>query len=741
MRKLACQAALLLAAIMLVPMQSLAQEPMDTAVRTERPRIGLALSGGGARGGAHIGVLLALRDLGIPIDYVAGTSMGSIIGGLYASGLTEAEIEQLARELDWMSLFFDKPSRDDRSFRRKRDDELYLIERRAGFNEGTLELPMGFIQGQNIELELTKLLLPVADIDSFDDLAIPFRAVAADIVTGEAVILDDGNLAKALRASLSLPAILAPVEINGRLLVDGGIAQNLPVDTVRAMGADIVIAVDISTPLSGREELTSALSIASQLTGLLTTRGTAAQIAKLTSADALISPELGDITTMGFDRITETFAIGYEATMAVADELRALALSPADYQAHRASRPSPRESELPQVSFIQLRNESPIGNNIIDRRLDEIPLDTALDIEATESAIRKLYGLELFQHVRYGIVSDNGERGLEIEVDERDWGPNYIQGGIEYSSTGDDNSLFSASLSYLRTAMNSLGAEWRSTIKLGGESSLSTNWHQPMGWDAKAFTAIDAAFDSAPIKVYDEGTAIAEIRVRQPYVGLAVGREFGSWGEARLGILRGTGNTKILTGDPSLPILGDFDRGEYFARFTADRLDSLYFPTRGGALRAEWRYSRDSIGADTNFDQFSLTALGAKTLGRHTLAASVRYGSTTDGIAPIQNLYRIGGFWNLSGFPQNELTGQNSGRALLSYYHRLGDSDLFPVFAGMTYEKGNIWDNKDDISFANSIDSRAIWVGAKTPIGPVYLAYGRASGGRDSFYVYLGSAF
>ena len=300
----------------LLGLPSFAQQPATAPPDDARPRIGLALSGGGARGGAHVGVLRALRDLGIPVDYIAGTSMGSVIGGFYASGLDEEQIATLAGEIDWGDLFDDSPSRDNRTFHRKRDDDLYLVKQKAGLNDGQLELPMGLVQGQDIDLFLARTTLPVTHVEAFDELPIPFRAVATDMVTGAAVVLDHGSLADAIRASLSIPAAFAPIEIDGRLLVDGGVSQNLPVDAVRAMGADIVIAVDISTPLATREDLTSILSVTGQLAGFLTNRGTAEQIAKLGPSDILITPDLRDVTTSDFTRITETFAFGYEATMA-----------------------------------------------------------------------------------------------------------------------------------------------------------------------------------------------------------------------------------------------------------------------------------------------------------------------------------------------------------------------------------------------------------------------------------------
>ena len=712
-------------------------EPTDAAAR---PRIGLALSGGGARGGAHIGVLQALRDLGVPIDYVAGTSMGAVIGSLYASGLDEDELEAAALEIEWETILSEQVDRDDRSFHRKRDDELYLVKQRAGFNDGQLELPLGVLQGQSIDLMLGRLMLPVSHIEDFDDLAVPFRAVAADVVTGEAVVLERGSLARAVRASLSLPAVFAPVEIDGRLLVDGGISQNLPVETVRAMGADIVIAIDISTPLAGREQLTSVLSIAGQLTGFLTTRGTAAQIEKLVPGDILITPELGDITTTGFERVTETFPIGYAATMQMADQLRALALSPAQYQAHRASRPRPRSETPPQIDFVRLENESNVANSIIEARLENIPTGVPLDVDATESAIAQVYGLQLFQNVRYAVVEQNGQSGLEIEVQEREWGPNYLQAGIEYSSAGDDDAQFGLYLSYLRTAMNSRGAEWRSTLGLGDEPSIATEWHQPYGGNAMYFSAAGLEMKSPLINVYSGELKIAQVQAPESVLNIAAGREFGNWGELRLGIDRGTGHNELVTGDPAFAIPGEFERGELFTKFSIDTLDSLYFPSRGGKLVTEWRQSREDLGADVDFDQVHFSAIGAKTFGNSTLFGLIRYNSTIDGAAPPQDLLRIGGFFNLSGFAKNELTGQHTAHVLAGFHRRLGRSGT-PLYAGITLEKGNAWDNRSEMSFGNSLEAGSLWLGADTAIGPVYLAYGAAEGGRNSVYVFLGSTF
>ena len=243
--------------IFFAPAIGAADQPEETA----RPRIGLVLGGGGARGAAHVGVLKVLEELRIPVDYIAGTSMGSIVGGLYASGMSPQEIEREILAMDWDDLFKDYPSRADRSFRRKRDDDNYAFKARAGFNRGSIQIPLAYIRGQKFDLVLNSLSLGVVDVSDFDRLPIPYRAVAADLETGKEVVLASGSLAQAIRASMAVPAAFDPVEIDGRLLVDGGIANNVPVSVARGMGAEVFIVVDVGSGLFKREDITSALSI------------------------------------------------------------------------------------------------------------------------------------------------------------------------------------------------------------------------------------------------------------------------------------------------------------------------------------------------------------------------------------------------------------------------------------------------------------------------------------------------
>jgi NTE family protein len=242
------------------------------------------------------------------------------------------------------------------------------------------------------------------------------------------------------------------------------------------------------------------------------------------------------------------------------------------------------------------------------------------------------------------------------------------------------------------------------------------------------------------VNVYDSGTQIGRVREEEALVDVALGREFGTWGELRFGVRRGTDEPELKTGDPAAILLEDFDRGEAFARFTVDTLDSIYFPTGGNLLHAEWLTSQHDMNATVEFDQFAGDFVTAHTFGRHTVVFGLRYGSTTEGVAPPSNLFEMGGFWDLSGFAQDELSGQNVGGLLASYYRRLGNlGRRMPIYGGISLEKGNVWETRDEISLGNSISAGSLWLGADTPIGPLYLAYGRAEGDRESFYIVIGN--
>jgi NTE family protein len=721
------------------------QEPDSSAAAPAaktRPSIGLVLSGGGARGGAHIGVLKALQELRVPIDMIAGTSIGAIVGGFYVSGMSVADEQNLVESLEWEDAFLNVTPRELKSFRRKRDDYTFLVNQKPGLNGGQFQLPAGLVQGQVFDMVISRETLRASQVKSFDDLAIPFRAIATDLATGKPVVLGSGDLALSLRASMSIPAALTPVAMDGQLLVDGGVSMNLPVEVAKQMGADVVIAVDVTSPLATRETLKSVVDVTSQLTNLLGRGSVEDQIKKLGPQDVLITPMFApDFLSINFSRMHEAIQTGYDAVMEHRADLERYALDEKQYKAYVAGRHDPRMSELPVIDFIKIDNNSTIANSVIETRLADIKLGERLDVDKVEKAVNKVYGLEYYQNVRYGLVNEDGRTGLGVHLDRRSWGPNYLQLGVEYSSGGGEDALFGFAASYLKTALNRAGGEWRATVVVGDEPAFLTDLYQPFGSKGLYFYAPSLTLESAIINVFNGDQRVTEAANREADLEIGVGRELPSWGEYRFGVRRATGETKLLVGDPSTLPEPDFDRGEYFGQFQIDTLDNVSFPRKGTVARMEWRGARSELGSDAQFDQLLLSTVHANTWGRHTLLTTFRYDSTTDGVAPLNRHFTLGGLFDLSGLNHNQLSGQNAARIGALYYRRIGDLALFPAFAGVSMELGNVWQTRSEVSTHNSIFGASLWAGVQTPVGPVYVAYGRTDEGSSAFYVLLGRAF
>jgi NTE family protein len=721
-----------------------AQDSSSPASREdERPRIGLALSGGGARGGAHIGVLRALEELRVPIDYIAGTSIGAIVGGFYAAGHSTDDLEELVRTIDWDTAFLNITPRQLRSFRRKRDDDSFLVRQRPGLNRGEIELPLGLVQGQTIDLIIAQYTLSASTVDDFDELRVPFRAVAADIATGEAVVLEEGSLARAIRASMALPAALPPVEIDNQLLVDGGIAMNLPVEIARELGADIVIAVDISAALREREELRSVLDVTSQLTNLLTREGVERQRELLVGEDVLLQPEFGpDLTSVDFELMPNAIDYGYAIAMENRESLERYSLPPDEYAEYRRRLDEPMTDGLPIIDFVRLDNKSRIADSVLLTRMRDVVVGEQLSLDTIERAVGQAYGLELFQNVRYQVVSDGDETGLEIEVVPRSWGPNYLQLGMAFNSSGDVDATFGLAASYLRTAVNDKGGEWRATFVVGDEPAFTLDIYQPFGPAALFFVEPVVDFRRTQFNLFADDQLVSEAKLREAMVEVSFGRELLNWGEARAGLRRIEGETKLHVGDPTHVPAADYSHGEFFARFSVDTLDNIAFPREGLLTSVEWiGSSRHLLGADHDYEQLRLSATHARTWGRHTLLSTFRYDATISGDAPLDRSFRLGGFLDLSGLANDQLIGKYASRIGASYYRRIGDLALFPAFAGVTLELGNTWGARNDISLGDTLWGGSIWAGVDTPVGPIYVGYGRAEGDRDAAYVHLGRAF
>lgn len=708
-----------------------------------RPRIGLALSGGGARGAAHVGVIRVLEEMNIPIDCIAGTSMGAIIGGLYAAGLSTDELTAALRDIDWKDAFQDAPSRQDLSYHRKQDDRGFLIKAKAGFKEGKVHFPKGLVQGQKLNLILKDLTMKVAQVTDFDSLRIPFRAVATDLGTGEPVVLGRGNLATALRASMSIPGALEPVEIDGRVLVDGGVSNNLPIDVVRAMGADVVIAVSIGTPLSTAGELKSVFAVTGQLTTIMTMQNTVRQIQTLGSGDILIEPDLGDISTGDFTRALEAIPIGARGALKSQAALAGYARQPSDFQQWRAGLRSP-ESEGPwTIDFIEIENDSGLSEAVLRSKMTVREGDP-FEAEAVKRDIGRIYGLDVFQRVDYEIVRKDGQSGIRILAKAKEWGPDYVQFGLNLESDSKGNASFNIGAGITQTAMNALGGEWRTEVQVGETPKILTRFYQPFHAGGRYFVEPFFRYMEYNLPAYRDGHEISEFRVEDGEFALSAGRLLGDWGEFRIGGSAGWGDSEVRVGEPEDFPTGSYRKAGLFARFAVDTLDNLYFPHLGRRATLDYYASIPELGADSAYQLLSGRGFLPFTRGDHTLIGGLAANATLSGDPAVSDLFSLGGFLSLSGMTRRQITGRHSGLAEMIYYYRIDDAKAIltlPTYVGGSLEVGGAWDSSSDITVDSLIPAGSLFVGVDTFFGPIYLAGGMAEGSNYAAYLYLGTYY
>ena len=705
-----------------------------------RIRVGLALSGGGARGGAHVGVLKVLEQLNVPIDYVAGTSMGSIVGALFAMGYPANEIERMLNETDWDRALTDQPDRRDRTMRKKENEALFLVPYRLGYNNGSVQLPLGAIEGQHLDQILHKVLLPAVNLRNFDELAIPFRAVATDLITGEEVVLSKGVLADALRASMSVPGVFAPVRIDGRLLVDGGMSNNLPVSVVREMGADIVIAVDISSPLLGENDLKSVFSVTVQLTNFLTRRTTEQQIASLGAQDILIVPDLGDFSSADLSKAGLIVPLGEDAALAVEKQLTDLA-----QLARSAGPPAEPSNPIPHagdfvVDFIEIHNGSVLNDEIIRSRL-AVEVGQPLDMEALDHSVDRIYSLDVFQSVTYDLAQNaDGQKGVQINANARSWGPNYLQFGIELSNDFSGNSEFKIGAGYTRNALNGLGGELRVIGSIGREDELRFDFYQPVDPEARWFVNPKLRWERRTFDLWIEDVRFAEFEITGWSSWLGAGRNLSSTDQVRLDYEFGRSRADLSTGLP-LPYDNDVDIGELVLGYKHDSLDSPYFPRSGQSHLLNYLYADDNLGASGDFQQVHATGQMALSRGRNTALLYYEVGYSLDDAAPLERWYQLGGFGRISGLVPNQLYGRHAALVSLALYRKLNEITFLPAYAGITLETGNAWEFSDSIGLDDLRYASSLFIGAETPLGPVYLAVGYNDLDQGAVYFYVGNPY
>ena len=711
------------------------------AAETPRPKVGLVLSGGAARGLAHIGVLKALEEQGIKIDAIAGTSMGAVIGGLYASGYKIDELEKLALEIDWQQALSDAPPRADVPFRRKQDDRDFLVKQKLSFrDDGSLGLPLGVIQGQNLSLLLESLLAHTSDTRDFDKLPIPFRAVATDIASGEKVVFRKGHLPQVIRASMSIPAVFAPVELDGRLLVDGGMTDNIPLDVAREMGVDIAIVVDIGTPLRSRKQLNTVVDVLNQSITLMTRRNSEEQLAALHPNDVLIEPPLASFGVTDFGKAEEMIDAGYRATRILDARLARLRpAEPVDAELNAARAPGQR---TPIITAIKVENDSKVGDDVIRYYIRQ-NIGEPLDMGRLQTDMGTLYGLDYFEQVQYRVVHKGDEHTLVIRARGKRTGTDYLRLGLNLSDDMEGDSAFNIGASYRMNGINRLGAEWLTRLQIGDQQELYTEFYQPLDVGSRYFIAPYAAIESQNVEAILDNDPVAEYRLERYGFGLNVGRQIGNSGEIRFGVGEAWGKADVRIGDQNLPS-ESFNEGFYQLKYSFDSLDNVYFPHAGEDIGLAFRQFEPELGSDQRYRQWEFKLDKALSAGPDTFVLGGRYGRTLDQANVVTSSFLLGGARQLSGFREDALSGQNASLLRAVYYRRLTPRSYlpldFPLYVGGSLERGRAWNNDNEFD-SGYINAASVFLGFDTPLGPLNFSYGFNDDDQQAIYMNLGQTF
>ncbi len=735
-KRLGAALALLLLGAALTPVAVSGQAP---------PREGLALvlGGGGARGAAHIGVLQALEELRVPVDLVVGTSMGAVIGGLYSAGLTPNVIERSALGINWSQVFRGSPPRDDLNFRRKQDDIRFPVQLEFGFREGSFRLPRGLVTGQNLTTLMSGLTLPLGTLASFDSLPIPFRAVAVDIGTGEAVTLEGGDLVDAIRASMAVPGMFVPLEIDGRLLVDGGLRNNLPIDVAQQAGAQAVIAVDVATPPMTRERLGSALAISQQAMRFPIQGMTREQIERLDPRrDVLLRPQIDSVSFADFAGTARAIDAGRAAVLDARAQLERYAVSEPEYRAWREARLAPAYQPI-VLDFVRLDNRSTLDEATLRRTLG-VQARRPLDLTTLTEGIDRLFGLGWFESVRFRLEREDDLTGLAVEVVPEPWGPNYVRMGLGFADDLSGNSTFDLLFSYTATQVNRWGGEVRNELQVGGHRRLMSELYQPIGAANRVFVAPRVEWSRDLAEVFTGGERIGELKRTRVGAALDGGSALGTWGEVRVGlsaerlwIRRRLGSLDSLETTPRLTALN--------ARFAVDRLDDRGFPTRGQAYSIGLFRPTRGLGGNVAYSRLEFEGLSAVSWRGGTLLTHGRIGTSLDGGLPEWDAFEVGGFLDVSGLRPRELTGSEMAQLGLTYYRPVATLPTTlaggRLFLGLSAEAGNAWPDVQSVNLDGIRVGGSLMMGLETLLGPVWFGYGRADRGREAWYLFLGRTF
>ena len=715
----------------------------ETKRSYRRPKVGLVLAGGGALGMAHVGVLKVLEANRIPVDIITGTSMGSIVGAAYASGATVTEMEQILSETDWDALFKETIDRENVDFRDKygRSGQ-FLGDAKIGIKNADLTRFTGVVSGQHVLPLLQRLYYRTPGDINFDQLPLPFRAIAADIETGNAVPLKSGQLALAARASMAVPGFFTPVEIGDKLLVDGGIANNLPVDVTLEMGAQRLIVVDLLADLKTKDELGGLLGISGQIISLLLQQNSMLQRKNMRRGDLLLVPDLQGFGATDFQKAKEIFARGEQVALANLNSLKKFSVSEAEYSAYQARRTmQPKGPAI--ITALKIDSDLPARIPEIEESF-AFQVGAPLDTKQVEEAIGTVHERGGLAALEYAVQKDeSGNDVLALKARKPTWYDQYMRVGFSLQDDFQGNSAYQLALGARFNELDSTGAFLDVRLDIGWRPLLELDYYQPLAQNSDYFINPILSLDRYQVPVRVDGDTIAEYGRSRVIGGIGLGRKLGKSGEVVSGVRIGSGRIERQIGDPSLQE-GSYEIGDYFGQVNFDSRDTPDFATKGTLFAFEAARNTDALGSSDNFTQLQGSFQQPITFGRNTLALSSDYGVTLDTI-PAERVFVLGGMFDLAGYQPGGLAASDFVIGRLTYYRELsslgGALAKLNLFGGGSFELASVRSDLPRIEDNTGIVAGLLFIGADTPIVPLYLAAGMNNDNEASLYLNIGRIF
>ena len=714
-----------------------------------RPRVGLVLSGGGARGFAHLGLLKVLDELHVPVDFIAGTSMGAVVGGLYAQGMTYAELEAAFRAEAWGEMFRDDPPRQELPMRRKRDDREVRLDLEVGLGKDGVRLPPSLISGAKLSNALRAHTFRSRNVERFDDLPIPFRAVATSVNKGGMVVLERGSLSEAIRASMAVPGAFSPQEIDGETLVDGGLVRNIPIDAARAMGAEILIVCDVSTSLAEAPDGDDVISLANRLVTIVTWGSSREQIATLTAQDVSLRPDLTEISSADFSTLDAAMAAGEAVARAATAQLSALAVPESEYRALVRD----RSERLPEVtSFVpsEIRVDTS-ATELAPRAvlaLLSIRAHEAVTLDDVRADMVRIMGYGGFQGAEFDVFDAGAQRDvLGIRPTDKSWGPWVVRAGVSLRDQQRGAGGWAMRTRVGLTRLSSRGGEAWGEIEMGTRHGLRAWGHHPFGYSEQWFGIAEASLGKREVFPTELAQLPIEADLTDRQFTLGAGARLGGWGDLVVGATTGRFDVELPIETDGDPPREEFLEESIFTRVEGDRLDRVDFPSSGHWLRLGYRQGGTVWGGTQAFKHAQLDAKTAGSWGHQTLAFDLVATTGLGTEVPLHRAPSMGGIERMTLVPRDDMWGGYGGMARVTWGYRLGakaaDAARKGLRFGLSLEGGQVWSQpgEAELSFDAVRWGGSVWAGAETLLGPVIVAWAVLEGRRPGWVIRIGSPY